>query len=85
MIYNTSNHSVFGHLSVVHSLKIWVLGGKYWKLASLSSAPERWGVPARLAPFWSSHHAWYDRRYDPRYTLHRNTVNIQKTRISVRG
>jgi hypothetical protein len=85
MVYNTSNHSVFGHLSIVHSLKIWILGGKYRKLDSFSSAPETWGTPARLAPFCSSHRAWCDRRYHPHSALHRNPVNIQKKQISVRG
>jgi len=55
MVYNTTNHSVFGHLCVVHSLKIRILGGKYRKLASFSSAPKRWGAHASLAPFCNSH------------------------------
>lgn len=85
MLCNTSNHSVFGRLSIAHSLKIWILEGKYRKLASFTSAPESWGAPARLGSFCSSHHAWYDRHYDPHSALHRNTVNIQKKQINVRG
>jgi hypothetical protein len=52
LVYNTSNHSVFGLSSVVHSFKIWILGAKYRKLASFLSASERWGGAYSADPVW---------------------------------